>query len=391
MNGEAPAYNTDLLSVIAHPGDEKLELDDSGRYVWTVGHTVPSIALKVQALNPEAGLTLSGAAVSGGGDLTHGEYSAPFTLTDGLNAFTLRVTSADGEYSSSYEVIILRDPGYTLPLLDTAADGTGAAAAGSLVSGEKFNDLAAAIAGGGGLPDNTPANSGVRLTEAKGITISPPPADPSDTDAAIKFWEDIKNEGLETMLEKGAIAVSSAGDIIANVETALGIIEETEPVEYDAVVPLIGLKAEVPEPDNSGDYQTGVITYEGVFEVFEGVAAGRIDVFKLTTEDKIHHFKSAPSLSAISAGEFVITDASGNKIPSAEPLAGDEKLFMAIKDNSYLDWNEYEGEIFDPASVGSISRSASSGSGGGCDAGFGASAVAVTLLAVFAARRGRKR
>ena len=131
--------------------------------------------------NIEGGSFRVNVKAGGGVKLTHGESSEVIPVKVGTNRFTVTITSANGKYSNPYEVIILRDPGYTLPLLDTAADGTGAAPAGSLVSGEKFNDLAAAIAGGDGLPDNTPANIGVRLTEAKGITISPPPADPSDT------------------------------------------------------------------------------------------------------------------------------------------------------------------------------------------------------------------
>jgi hypothetical protein len=281
VNGEAPAYNTDLLSVIAHPGDEKLELDDDGRYIWTVGHTVPSIELKVQALNPEAKISLSGAAVSGGSvDLTHGEYSAPFTLTDGLNAFTLRVTSADGKYSSSYDVVILRDPGYTLPQSnDTVSGGvTDAAGSGSLVGGGNFDDLVSAISGGDGAPDNRPSYIGVRLKEAEGITISTLPANLTDTGAAIEFWTEIEAKGLGTMLEKGAIAVNSNGEIIANTETTLEIIGATENVEYDTVVPLNAFKTDVEKPDNSGGYQTAVVAYEGALEAFEGVPAWKIEI-----------------------------------------------------------------------------------------------------------------
>jgi hypothetical protein len=118
---------------------------------------------------------------------------------------------------------------------------------------------------------------------------------------------------------------------------------------------------------------------------FAGVPAGRMDVFSLTTDDTVHHFTSAPSLEEIVAGEFIITDGEGNKIPSGTPLTGNELLFIAIADQSELDWDDDGKEI---AGLPVVAQKAS-GSGGGCDAGFGAGTIALLSALGFCLRRKR--
>jgi hypothetical protein len=190
------------------------------------------------------------------------------------------------------------------------------------------------------------------------------------------------------MVEKEAVSVTSGGTIIANAQTALDADEGN--TAYKDVEALPALTAEVDNPS-----ETAVVIYEGVFANFAGVLSGRMDVFTLTTDDAVHHFTSAPSLEEIVAGEFVVTDGEGNKIPSGTPLAGDELLFIAIADQSVLDWDEADEKI---AGLPVVAQKASGpvnpgpgngGGSGGCDAGFGAGAVVFFSALGFCLRRKR--
>jgi hypothetical protein len=357
---------------------------------------VSSVALNVSALNPEATITLSGDGIEGGSvTLSHGEYSEPIPVRVGNNSFTVSITSKNGSETNTYPVeITRRPPQYGVPQLDAGTGNSGTTAAGTVVSGSDLEDLTTAIASSG----NTPKMTDVSLAEAGAIKIDLA-ANGGDADSAI--YDALKPggslEGLDGMLENGAIAVDGDGNIVANADAALGKMTSEERAQYVKVVALPAVTAEVGAPSGA-NYKTAALVYRDVFVDFTGAPAGDIDVFKLTTEDEIRHFEPALSLENILPGEFIFTDGLGNKILPESELAGDELLIIAVEDNSVLDWDADGGEIADPAVVaqkisggnepGDSEHEDDGFGSSGCDAGLGAAAMA--LIASLGLCIGRK-
>jgi Synergist-CTERM protein sorting domain-containing protein len=123
-----------------------------------------------------------------------------------------------------------------------------------------------------------------------------------------------------------------------------------------------------------------------------------IEIFKLQDDkNTVYRFPRAAFSGELKAGQYAVTKNDDFNITagSSERLEGGEVLYIAIEDDSVLDYDKTAGQIFDPPFIGakhnaSGNTGAGDGSGGGgCDAGFGAAAA--ILLAAMAIRPRRKR
>ena len=210
---------------------------------------------------------------------------------------------------------------------------------------------------------------------------------------------DAKKEAVEDVVEAVG-GVLKAEDLVVNEETAL--IEAAESTVVKAAEKALadtGERATVakvrPLPVfavESGDItEAGAVVAVG-FEMkgSEFLAAKPEEVRLLKVQGsaagKFFEYTSDPK--AFGDGSFTVQDE--NDAVFAGTFAADTKykLVLFIKDNGEFDLRSAEREICDPAAIVQTESKASSGSSGGCSAGFAALAL-IALLPL--AMRGKKR
>ena len=210
---------------------------------------------------------------------------------------------------------------------------------------------------------------------------------------------DAKKEAVEDVVEAVG-GVLKAEDLVVNEETAL--IEAAESTVVKAAEKALadtGERATVakvrPLPVfavESGDLtEAGAVVAVG-FEMkgSEFLAAKPEEVRLLKVQGsaagKFFEYTSDPK--AFGDGSFTVQDE--NDAVFAGTFAADTKykLVLFIKDNGEFDLRSAEREICDPAAIVQTESKASSGSSGGCSAGFAALAL-IALLPL--AMRGKKR
>lgn len=210
---------------------------------------------------------------------------------------------------------------------------------------------------------------------------------------------DAKKEAVEDVVEAVG-GVLKAEDLVVNEETAL--IEAAESTVVKAAEKALADKGERatvakvrPLPVfavESGDItEAGAVVAVG-FEMkgSEFLAAKPEEVRLLKVQGsaagKFFEYTSDPK--AFGDGSFTVQDE--NDAVFAGTFAADTKykLVLFIKDNGEFDLRSAEREICDPAAIVQTESKASSGSSGGCSAGFAALAL-IALLPL--AMRGKKR
>ena len=210
---------------------------------------------------------------------------------------------------------------------------------------------------------------------------------------------DAKKEAVEDVVEAVG-GVLKAEDLVVNEETAL--IEAAESTVVKAAEKALADKGERatvakvrPLPVfavESGDItEAGAVVAVG-FEMkgSEFLAAKPKDVRLLKVQGsaagKFFEYTSDPK--AFGDGSFTVQDE--NDAVFAGTFAADTKykLVLFIKDNGEFDLRSAEREICDPAAIVQTESKASSGSSGGCSAGFAALAL-IALLPL--AMRGKKK
>ena len=210
---------------------------------------------------------------------------------------------------------------------------------------------------------------------------------------------DAKKEAVEDVVEAVG-GVLKAEDLVVNEETAL--IEAAESTVVKAAEKALADKGERatvakvrPLPVfavESGDItEAGAVVAVG-FEMkgSEFLAAKPEEVRLLKVQGsaagKFFEYTSDPK--AFGDGSFTVQDK--NDAVFAGTFAADTKykLVLFIKDNGEFDLRSAEREICDPAAIVQTESKASSGSSGGCSAGFAALAL-IALLPL--AMRGKKR
>jgi hypothetical protein len=405
-----PKTSADLASITMNPGDVILAVDEKGGYFGTLGCGETDFMLSVEALNPGSEITLTGDI---DGDtytpdetiaLTHGDYTnVSLPAKVGLNRFTVEIKPENQTSpSKNYQVIIMRKPDYALPKLDVGKEDSGGSesAEAGVIGANDFIDFKNEAATSG----NAPVILNVQLAEASPIKITLP-ANLTDDAVASAVFEALEKDdgtGLRNMIESEAIALDGDGNVIANRQTLRNRMTAEDKAAY-ALKDMVGLPAFTTEVTDAK--YTAAITYKGAFAAFEGVPAKDLAVLKLRSDGAgVYYFKPALSLEHIAEGEFVITNTSGGKIVSDEPLAGNELLTVAIRDGGALDWNGNDKEITDPPTVaknavgggsddnggGARSGSDATGTGGGCDAGLGAWAAIPFAAAAVCLRMKRR-
>ena len=210
---------------------------------------------------------------------------------------------------------------------------------------------------------------------------------------------DAKKEAVEDVVEAVG-GVLKAEDLVVNEETAL--IEAAESTVVKAAEKALADKGECatvakvrPLPVfavESGDItEAGAVVAVG-FEMkgSEFLAAKPKDVRLLKVQGsaagKFFEYTSDPK--AFGDGSFTVQDENDAVFAGTFDADTKYKLVLFIKDNGEFDLRSAEREICDPAAIVQTESKASSGSSGGCSAGFAALAL-IALLPL--AMRGKKR
>ena len=210
---------------------------------------------------------------------------------------------------------------------------------------------------------------------------------------------DAKKEAVEDVVEAVG-GVLKAEDLVVNEETAL--IEAAESTVVKAAEKALADKGERatvakvrPLPVfavESGDItEAGAVVAVG-FEMkgSEFLAAKPEEVRLLKVQGsaagKFFEYTSDPK--AFGDGSFTVQDENDAVFAGTFNADTKYKLVLFIKDNGEFDLRSAEREICDPAAIVQTESKASSGSSGGCSAGFAALAL-IALLPL--AMRGKKR
>ena len=210
---------------------------------------------------------------------------------------------------------------------------------------------------------------------------------------------DAKKEAVEDVVEAVG-GVLKAEDLVVNEETAL--IEAAESTVVKAAEKALADKGERaavakvrPLPVfavESGDItEAGAVVAVG-FEMkgSEFLAAKPKDVRLLKVQGsaagKFFEYTSDPK--AFGDGSFTVQDENDAVFAGTFDADTKYKLVLFIKDNGEFDLRSAEREICDPAAIVQTESKASSGSSGGCSAGFAALAL-IALLPL--AMRGKKK
>lgn len=210
---------------------------------------------------------------------------------------------------------------------------------------------------------------------------------------------DAKKEAVEDVVAAVG-GVLKAEDLVVNEETAL--IEAAESTVVKAAEKALADKGERatvakvrPLPVfavESGDItEAGAVVAVG-FEMkgSEFLAAKPKDVRLLKVQGsaagKFFEYTSDPK--AFGDGSFTVQDENDAVFAGTFDADTKYKLVLFIKDNGEFDLRSAEREICDPAAIVQTESKASSGSSGGCSAGFAALAL-IALLPL--AMRGKKR
>ncbi len=106
-NGGDPAENADLASIRLVPGDVTLT-ESEGKYTGTVANAATGIKLAVSALNPSATIKIKDEKNQTEEVVPSGETSGPLSVDVGENAFTVTITSTNGQVVNTIPVVITR-------------------------------------------------------------------------------------------------------------------------------------------------------------------------------------------------------------------------------------------------------------------------------------------
>ncbi|MDR3164412.1 MAG: leucine-rich repeat protein [Synergistaceae bacterium] len=431
VNGGDPDTNADLLSIAVNPGDLKLTRDDSGKnYTGTIDYANSSegVALRLIALNPESSITL-----------TRDDSEEPLNLSQdgqswvsdtiemnvGSNKFTVKVESKDGTNTNNYEVVITRkekepetvnegnesnesktgDDETPKIIVDTGGDNGGGVTV-TAGTGKVVTDL-----------DEIADVETIKKQLSDAGVLLKPSKEPEkvNMNAASVTAEalnvlgkmNLSDDEAKALVENGVIKLTGDGSIVSNSEAVLNKMSEAESSEFYKVEEFEPLHVKLDSNEMPIELnKKAVVSFPiaDAFREFIDVPVSDVDVFKLANDGKtVYHFKRAEFSSELKAGgQYIITQKDNSTITIAptELLKGDELLYITIEDDSALDYDNDECEVFDPINVGARNEktSDSGGSGddgsddtgsssGGCDAGFGAWAMVLSATLGFCLRR----
>ncbi|MDR3164119.1 MAG: hypothetical protein LBU13_00910, partial [Synergistaceae bacterium] len=197
-----------------------------------------------------------------------------------------------------------------------------------------------------------------------------------------------ENEAMR-LVKNEIVKATDDGNIVSNPEAVLSKMPPAESSKFSKVEGFGPLRTNWDASEVSPD-KKAIVSFPiaNAFAGFANLLLSDIDIFKLDDDGDVYHFTRAESLDGLKAGHYIITQKDDSTVTIAPTalLKGDELLYIAIEDDSELDYDKTKGKIFDPFNVGARNRvnddGGGSGSGGGCDTGVGAFAL---LLAASAA------